>query len=62
MVPLAQRLAVEVLAKPGQPLKRDEVLGVEIDHLGLEARSVLGRAVTPCGNGAVTCGRKPGSV
>ena len=42
---LAQRLAIEVLANPGQPLIGEEMLVVEIDHLGLKARPVLGRGI-----------------
>ena len=42
---LAQRLVVEVLANPGQPLIRNEMLDIEIDHLGFEARAILHRGL-----------------
>lgn len=48
---LAQGLAVEVLANLGQPLVRDEMLLVEIDHLGPEARAVLDRGADAFGEG-----------
>src|SRR6266852_2249842 len=42
---LAQRLSVKVLANLGEPLKRNKMLLVKINHLGFEAGTILSRSV-----------------